>query len=238
MTSTSDAPSQPGGFEGEVSGLGLSDIIQINARNGFSGCIRVQNGVLRGVIYFRDGAVVHAEQGERTGEEGFIEIIGWRGGRFTVENNVVTALRTISKGCEHLLLDAHRILDERRAHPPAPAAKPAPAARPSPEATVERARTVPGVSDAVVITRAGAPVGKVGYQAEVLAGQAQFLGLLGAELGAAFEVGELRSATAEGARGHLLLYYSRTHGLGVIAAPAAAVGAVDAGLRSTLGSER
>jgi len=240
MTTSGEASTRaPQGFEGEVVGLGLTDIIQINDRNGFSGSIRVHNGPLLGVIFFREGRVVHAEQGAHTGEEAFCEIVGWQGGRFTVETNVVTALRTIDKRCEHLLLDAHRILDERRARAPGPeprpaavAAQPAQHGRASP--AVERARSVPGVTDAVLLTRAGGLVGSQDYQAEVLAGRSLFLGLVGAELGAAFGAGELRSAAAEGSRRHLLLFNSKTHSLGVFAAPEADVGAVGAGIRGAL----
>jgi hypothetical protein len=236
MTSPGDAAARPPkGFEGEVAGLGLTDIIQINDRNGFSGSIRVQNGDLRGVIFFRDGSVVHAEQGARTGEEAFCEMIGWQGGRFTVESNVVTAIRTIDKRCEHLLLDAHRVLDERRAREPRDEARPVAATRPAGASpAVEAVRAVAGVVDAVLLTRAGGLVGASAYQAEVLAGRSLFLGLVGAELGGAFDAGELRSASVEGSRRHLLLFNTKTHSLGVFAAPDVEVGAVDAGIRSAL----
>src|SRR5512136_2010736 len=130
MASSSDAPNRvASGFEGEVAGLGLSDIIQVNATNGFSGLIRVQNGDSTGALFFRDGEIVHAELGDKIGEDAFIDVMAWQGGRFTVQTNVFTARRTIHKPCGHLLLEAHAINDERkrdaaagRAPAPAPAA--------------------------------------------------------------------------------------------------------------------
>jgi hypothetical protein len=234
MTSSSDAPSRAAsGFEGEVAGLGLTDIVQINAGNGFSGLIRVQNGDRTGAIFFRDGDIVHAELGEHTGEEAFFEIIGWQGGRFTVQTNVFTALRTIQKKCEHLLLEAHRILDERRASgvagPAAAVPAPAPAA-----GIVEIAKSVPDVTNAVLLTRSGSRVGPGGYETEVLGGQTLFVGLLAGELGGALAAGELRSATVEGTRRHLLVFTSKTHVLGVDARATTDVGAVDAALRAAL----
>jgi predicted regulator of Ras-like GTPase activity (Roadblock/LC7/MglB family) len=235
MTSPSDASSRASrGFEGEVAGLGLTDIIQINARNGFSGSIRVQNGDARGVIFFREGDIVHAEQGHLTGEEAFYEIVAWQGGRFSVETNVVTALRTLQKRCEHLLLDAHRVLDERRARGLVPQPAPSAPRKPGVGSSVDLARGVPGVANAVLITRAGARIGSEGYESEVLGGQTLFLGLFGAELGAAFDAGELRSASVEGSKRHLLLYNSKTLSLGVFATPDADVGSVDAAVRAAL----
>src|SRR3990172_11778412 len=104
------------GFEGEVVGLGLSDVIQLNANNRFSGCIAVGYEQSRGLLFFRDGEIIHAEQDGKVGEEAFCCIVGWPGGRFSVQPNVATTRSSIQKSWQHLLLDAHRLLDERRAH--------------------------------------------------------------------------------------------------------------------------
>ncbi len=103
------------GFEGSLAGLGLSDVIQLKVQSGFSGCIAVQNGQDRGLIFFRDSEIVHAEQGGKTGEDAFCDILEWPNGRFSLQPNVSTTRSTIHKKWQHLLLDAHRILDERRA---------------------------------------------------------------------------------------------------------------------------
>src|SRR5689334_9857221 len=61
------------GFEGGVAGLGLSDLLQLNAQNRFSGCFRIEHEQSLGVIFFRDGEIVHAERGDLVGEPAFRE---------------------------------------------------------------------------------------------------------------------------------------------------------------------
>ena len=149
------------GFEGEVARMGLPDLIQVSAHNRFSGCITVQYDDLRGLIFFRDGAVVHAEQGEKVGEEAFHDILSWPGGRFSQQPSLSTTRATIHKACEHLLLDSHRVMDERRA---AGKAEPPPLPQEAPRqvrggAVVEQLRRIGGVTALAVQGKDGARLG-------------------------------------------------------------------------------
>jgi predicted regulator of Ras-like GTPase activity (Roadblock/LC7/MglB family) len=243
-----------GGFEGGVAGLDLPALVQLNVLNRFSGCFRVSHEDRAGMIFFRDGEIVHAEEGSRTGEEAFGEMVTWPGGHFSVEPNVMHALRTIHKSCDHLLLDAHRLIDERRVRlprreapaastapaPAAPAAAPAPAAPPpAPQtATVDLVRSVVGVVQAVLLTKDGRQAGQASYEAEVLAGHSAYLASAAAELGGLFQAGELRAASARGARQSLLLLAARNHLLGVLIRPDADPGAVEAAIRGALVPKR
>jgi Domain of unknown function (DUF4388) len=228
------------GFEGGVAGLGLSDLIQLNAANQFSGCFTVRYEGKVGLIFFRDGQIVHVEQGGRTGEDAFVEILEWPSGTFDVEPNVVPTRRTIQKTCEHLLLDAHRVIDERRAvsKGDAPAAPEPARASPAKSSTVDAVRAVPDVTCAVVLTREGQRLGQGGHEEEALAGQAGYLALAGAELGAIFQAGELKAGTVHATEHHLLLYATRTHYLGVSTAPASDPDAVDSLIRAALSKSR
>ena len=76
------------GFEGSVAGLGLTDVIELSANNHFSGCVSVRHGPSSGLIFFRDGEVIHAEQDGIRGEQAFYEIMRWPGGKFSLEPNV------------------------------------------------------------------------------------------------------------------------------------------------------
>lgn len=231
-----DSRREASGFEGGVAGLGLSDLIQLNQANRFSGCFRLRHDDDVGLIFFRDGDVVHAEHAGKVGEEAFIDLLEWPRGTFDAEPNVVTARRTIQKRCEHLLLDAHRVLDERRAagRGPGPAA-PAPAAPPPAKvSTVELLRAIPGVSGAVVLTRDGQRVGEGGYEDEALAGETAYLATVGAELGSLFQAGDLRSAAVRASLHHLLLYSTRSHYVGVSTPPGSDPDAVDAAIRNAL----
>jgi Domain of unknown function (DUF4388) len=239
MPAAGDSRSSHAGFEGGVAGLGLADLIQLNAANRFTGCFRVHYGEHIGLLYFRDGQIVHAEQGGKLGQEAFVDILEWPGGRFDVEPNLLPGTRTIQKTLEHLLLESHRILDERRAgrvdaatsHEPAPA----PAAKAS---AVDVARAVPDVTRAVVLNRECSRVGKGGFEEDALAGEAAYLVLAAAELGELFQAGDFRAGAIHGERQHLLLYATRTHYLGVSAAPESDPDAVDAALRAALGKGR
>ena len=247
-----------GGFEGGVAGLDLPALVQLNVQNRFSGCFRVSHDDREGMIFFHDGEIVHAEEGPRTGEEAFGEMVTWPGGHFSVEPNVMTALRTIHKSCDHLLLDAHRLMDERRVQvpprgPPAAPASSAPAPAPAAPAvartsatpppvpqpaTVDLVRSAAGVVDAVLLTKDGRQVGQAGYEAEVLAGHSAYLARAAAELGGLFQAGELRAASARGARQSLLLLAARNHLLGVLIRPDADPGAVEAAIRGALVPKR
>jgi predicted regulator of Ras-like GTPase activity (Roadblock/LC7/MglB family) len=242
----------PAGFEGDVAGLELPALIQLNVSNRFSGCLRVSREGDSGLVFFRDGDIVHAELGARAGEEAFCEMLSWPRGRFSVEPNVVTARRTIYKTAEHLLLDAHRLYDERRraAAPPAAAAalaaampSPTPALTPPPSPTapparLDAVRSVAGVADAVLLTKDGAQVGGEGYRAEVLAGQTSYVVALAAELAGLLGAGDVRSASVQGARQGLLVLAAKAHHLGVLLDAGADVGAADAAIRAALAPKR
>jgi uncharacterized protein DUF4388 len=236
MPAVGDSRSSATGFEGGVAGLGLADLVQLNAANRFTGAFRVRHEERVGLIFFRDGEIVHAEQGGIVGEDAFVEILGWPGGKFEVEPNVLPGTRTIQKTLEHLLLDSHRVLDERRAgHQAAP---PPPAAAPAKPSSVEVARSIPEVTCAVVLTRECRRVGKGGYEEEALAGETGYLALAATELGALFQAGELKSGAVHGGRRHLLLYATRTHYLGVSASSESDPDGVDAALRAALSKGR
>jgi len=236
------------GFEGEIAGFGLSDILQLNAQNRFSGCIEVLYLDRRGLLFFKDGEIVHAEDGSTAGEQAFYEILSWPGGRFAIQENVVTTRTTIQKGCNFLLLEAVRLIDEKRAGrggppapPPAAPARPAPGApRPtSATALVASLRRIPGVVEVVLQTKEGERVGDdSGYGAEVLAGQALYLDLMARRLGEGLQSGALQSAIVQGTEHHLLCFVAKHHFLTVLALPSAPVGAVESEVRKVLAPAR
>lgn len=224
----------PSGFEGGLAGLGLADLVQITAQNRFSGCFRLEHEGRLGVLFFRDGEIVHAEVGHKTGEEAFCELLTWPRGRFTTEPNVVTTQRTIQKSCEHLLLDAHRCLDEKAASERGELGVPRPAPPPAPgAAALDVVRALPGVAAAVMLTSDGQPTDG-SYESEALAGQAAFVAMFAAEVGALLRVGELRSASVQGSAAHLLLYTGKPRSLAVAVQTDHDLAGVDAAARRAL----
>ena len=161
------------GFKGAVSGLPLSDVIQLKAHNLFSGCILVEYGSRRGEIYFQNGEVVHAVQGERTGEEAFYAIMTWPGGRFDFQDGVMPNRRSIEVRLTHLLLEAHRLMDEQRhgegavPEPEKPVSQPR--GRATANAVCARLMQISGVSHAVMFGPDGTPIEDTSSEAVTLA---------------------------------------------------------------------
>jgi predicted regulator of Ras-like GTPase activity (Roadblock/LC7/MglB family) len=237
---TKDPATEPGeGFEGEVSGLGLSDIVQLNAINRFSGCIDARYEDRRGLIFLREGEIVHAECGSLGGEPAFYEIVTWPGGRFTLQENVATTRATIKKSASFLLLEGHRLLDERRrtvaARAEAPPAAPQPAGKPSSAGEVlARLRAIPGALYAVIQGRDGGRIGDASYEAEVLAGQALYLAFAGRRLADALQAGEVHSAVIQGADRHVLLLVTKAHLVALLVDGRVEVGGTELAMRKAL----
>jgi uncharacterized protein DUF4388 len=248
--STNDSAKRaPDAGGGEIVGLGLADVIQINHHNRFSGCIAVESTAGNGLLFFRDGEIIHAEQGGRTGEEAVCEILDWPPGRYRLQPNVTTTRSTIQKTAQHLLLDAHRVLDERRAGrtpaaiPMTPAQTPAPVASPSRQPmraseVLERLRRIPGVAYAALHGKDGGQVGDDSYEAEVLGGQAIFLSMIGNQLGTIFQAGAILSAAVHGTTKHLLLFATKSHFLSVVVGGEVQPGPVEAEIRKVLSGGR
>ena len=238
MPSVNEAP--PGETTGEIVGFSLPDVIQINHQNRFSGCIAVESALGAGLLFFRDGEIIHAEQGKRTGEEAFYDVLGWPAGRYRLQQNVTTTRSTIQKSSQHLLLDAARVLDERRAGraaapPPLPAASRAPLRSTE---VLDRLRRIPGVAYAALHGKDGTGVGDDSYEAESLGGQALFLAMVGGQLGTLFQAGALASAVVQGTTHHLLAFSTKTHFLSVLVSADAQVGPVEAEVRRVLSGAR
>lgn len=236
MAPSNDAAGRSSGFEGEVAGLSLPDVIQLNGGNRFSGCVTVQYGTSSGLVFFREGEVVHAEQGGHSGEEAFYDIMEWRAGRFTLQPNVATTSRTIHKSVQHLLIEAHRVLDERRAgRGSAPPPRPGEPRASGLRATLQRVTGVSGVAYAALVTEDGKCIEDRSFEGETLAGQVAYLAMLANQLGAVFRAGPVQSAVVQGSAAHLLLLAAKSnHYLGVQVRGEAELGGVEAAVRRQL----
>jgi predicted regulator of Ras-like GTPase activity (Roadblock/LC7/MglB family) len=229
---------EPAGFGGTISGFSLADVLQLNIQNRFSGCISVEAEEGDGRIFLRDGEIVHAEAGGQVGEDAFNEILAWAEGRFSLQSNVSAARTTIQKGWRHLMLDAARVMDERRAGKTGPIGTPVPGRPTTTYNTLAELKRIPGVGDAVVERTDGERVEHESYQAEVLAGHAQYLTLVGSQLGAAFGSGELMGVTLHASTQHVVMLRGRNRVLSAQVACDADPGAVEAEIRKLLGMSR
>lgn len=100
------------GFEGKLFGLQLTDIIQMNCLGRVTTSLVITKDDHRGVIYFRDGEIVHAECDDSGGEEAFYAILGWQEGKFVSNIGVQPPQQTISSTWEHLLVEGVKRRDE------------------------------------------------------------------------------------------------------------------------------
>lgn len=228
------------GFEGALSGMTLADLIQIKNLNRFTGCLTVEHGRKKGVIFFRDGDLVHAELEEKTGSEAFYAIMLWPGGEFRADPKIVTTCHTVSESLTFLLLEAHRLKDEQVRSAPA-----ADVTQVAPEATVRqegpkmsdintKLAAIPEVQYAIVQTKDGNPVDDNSYEAATYAANGLYLSLLASQLSNQLGTGELVSAAVHGTDHHLLLFQTKNHYLNITITGASQLGPVEANIRKTL----
>jgi len=224
------------GFEGSVSNLSLSDVLQLQGHNRFSGSIGVSYQSLEGVIFLQAGEVVHAEAGELRGEDAFSEILGWPAGNFVVHPNVGAFTRTVQKSLSHLLLDAHRRLDESRKAPPPPP-PPSRGQAPGAGATVTRkVRAVPGVTHAVLLNRDGTLLSEADPAEELLAARGLYLAAtIASPLGEALQLGELQQASLNLPPEQMILFRSRDSYLAISVAGGTSLAEAEVGIRQALG---
>lgn len=237
------------GFQGEIAGLSLADVIQLKGHNKYSGCITVEYQDQRGAIFFVDGEIIHADQGKHSGEEAIYAILKWPGGSFALSPEMSTNVCTIHCSLNFLLLEAHRRMDEeaheevesfkdvieqseRRQQPRQPA-EPAAQQR-TMSAAAARVMSVSAVTYAVLLDKQGHPVQDDSQEAESLAAKGLFLAQSGIKLGELMGLGELRSAVAQTDNFDLLLYDSRQHYLSIAIKPNSKLDGVEAEIKSTL----
>ncbi|MGB3209421.1 MAG: response regulator [Desulforhopalus sp.] len=101
------------GFQGTVDGVDLIDIVQFNGLSRATAALKVTTGDQEGMIFFKDGTVVHAMYGEMTGEDAFFTILDFNGGSLQNIRGVEPPIVSISKSIEGLLFEAALKNDEK-----------------------------------------------------------------------------------------------------------------------------
>ncbi len=101
------------GFQGTVDGVDLVDIVQFNGLSKATAALKVTTGDREGMIFFREGAVVHAMCGKENGEEAFFTILGFNGGSLQNIRGVQPPVISIYKSIEALLFESAVQSDEK-----------------------------------------------------------------------------------------------------------------------------
>ncbi|NOX79962.1 MAG: response regulator [Deltaproteobacteria bacterium] len=100
-------------FEGKMTGIRLTDIVQIHHLSQASTVLRINDDGREGVIYFSEGTIVHATCDDLVGEEAFYKLMSFKGG--TMETFYMDKFpeSTISTPVDVLLLKGTLREDER-----------------------------------------------------------------------------------------------------------------------------
>ncbi|EEF60794.1 response regulator [Pedosphaera parvula] len=100
------------GFRGVLRQVSLEDVIQMECLNRNSSVLEIQAGKWHGKMYIREGAIVHAEVGNRNGEAALNKLLSLRGGEFNLKPFTEPPHQTLEGQWEFLLMEAARVRDE------------------------------------------------------------------------------------------------------------------------------
>ncbi|MDZ4816877.1 MAG: response regulator [Verrucomicrobiota bacterium] len=103
-------------FQGSLKHLQLIDIIQLKCLGKATSCLKVVNAMGQtGLIFFKDGNVVHAQTGVLQGVQAFFDVIQWKGGNI-IEMDPPPPLgrETISEKWEKLILEGLRQIEDHQ----------------------------------------------------------------------------------------------------------------------------
>jgi predicted regulator of Ras-like GTPase activity (Roadblock/LC7/MglB family) len=224
------------GFQGAVAGLSLTDVIQLKGHNKYTGCITVIYGNSEGVIYFADGEIIHAVQGNETGEEAIYRIIKWPGGSFNIHPEMTSNVCTIHYRTDFLLLEALRRLDEERSSGTDSGGGNGPSVTPrrTMSKIAARLQEINGVTYAVLLDKEGIPLQDTSIEATALATKGFFLARIGNKLGELMGLGDIKAAAVHTREYHLLMYDSKQHFLSIAVKPEFNLENVEGEIKSAL----
>ena len=85
------------------------DVLQMCCLSRRNGAVQMVKDGKNGLVFLRNGKIVHAETTAGRGEDALFEIVAWKHVEFAYERTVRAPLETISKSWDEILIDAiHR----------------------------------------------------------------------------------------------------------------------------------
>lgn len=100
------------GFQGTINGIDLMDIIQFNGLSQATAALKVTTAEQEGMLFFKNGSVVHAMCDQLSGEDAFFKIITFNDGTLQNIRGVEPPIISINKSLESLLFEAALRNDE------------------------------------------------------------------------------------------------------------------------------
>jgi predicted regulator of Ras-like GTPase activity (Roadblock/LC7/MglB family)/DNA-binding response OmpR family regulator len=102
------------GFQGTVDGIELMDIVQFNGLSRATAALKVTTTDHEGMIFFKNGEVVHAMCDNESGERAFFTILRFQGGTLQNIRGVEPPTVSITKNLESLLFEVALKSDEEK----------------------------------------------------------------------------------------------------------------------------
>ncbi len=99
-------------LQGNLEDFELTDVIQLIQLGQKDGGLRIQVDDNVGVMYFKDGMVIHANTNFLKGEPAIDSILSWKKGRFVFNPSEETLEHTVDLPIQQVVLEAARRIDE------------------------------------------------------------------------------------------------------------------------------
>jgi len=99
-------------LQGNLEDFELTDVFQLIQLGQKDGGLRIQSEDDVGIVYFKDGIVIHAKTNSIQGETAIDTILSWKKGRFVFNPNEETLKRTVNLPIQQVILEAARRIDE------------------------------------------------------------------------------------------------------------------------------
>lgn len=99
-------------LQGNLEDFELTDVFQLIQLGQKDGGLRIQSEDDVGIVYFKDGIVIHVKTNSIQGETAIDTILSWKKGRFVFNPNEETLERTVNLPIQQVILEAARRIDE------------------------------------------------------------------------------------------------------------------------------
>lgn len=101
-------------FQGEISSQSLVDVIQFYIQNQSIVKIEINSSSSIGEIWVNNGQIIHASTKKNFGIDAFYEMLGWQQGKFKIDLNVTSEVKSINKLWTELILEYYVLVDENQ----------------------------------------------------------------------------------------------------------------------------
>ena len=83
-----------------------ADVLQMCCLSGRNGALQMVKDGQSGLVFLRNGKIIHAETATNRGREALLEIVGWKAVEFAYERSVRPPLETITAPWDEVLIEA------------------------------------------------------------------------------------------------------------------------------------